>query len=294
MLAGAFGAMWATFAFESPWAGLLGGIAGGMLIAALHGVASLKLRANQIVSAIALNLLAAGTTGMLLNQVFAVYGTSPTVRRLPDLAQFLSAMFPDLANSVASFGGRLSVLVPVALVLGLATLGFFRWTTWGLRIRACGENPTAAEAAGIAVVRTRFLVVCMQRCAGRSWRRLPGHRGAFPVCRRNYPGPGIPGDCRPHPRPLATARSPPGSALFRSERGGLRMAGRAVVEPPRPDLPRLPLFRMPHHFDVSIREKTTAIGLRETVKVSPSAAEKEDFPRGESAFYVGCQYRFAK
>ncbi len=161
MLAGAFGAMWATFAFQSPWAGLLGGIAGGMLIAVLHGVASLKLRANQIVSAIALNLLAAGATGMLLNQVFAVYGTSPTVKRLPDLAQFLSATFPDLGNSVTSFGGRLSVLVPVALVLGLAMLGFFRWTTWGLRIRACGENPTAAEAAGIAVGRTRFLAVCI-------------------------------------------------------------------------------------------------------------------------------------
>jgi simple sugar transport system permease protein len=172
MLAGAFGAMWATFAFQSHWAGLLGGIAGGTLIAALHGVACLKLRANQIVSAIALNLLAAGTTGMLLNQVFAVYGTSPTVKRLPDLAQFLSAMFPGHANSLASFGGRLSVLVPVALVLGLATLGFFRWTTWGLRIRACGENPTAAEAAGIAVVRNRFLAVC---CSG----ALAGLGGAY-------------------------------------------------------------------------------------------------------------------
>ncbi len=160
MLAGAFGAMWATFAYQSPWAGLLGGIAGGILVAALHGLASLKLRADQIVSAIALNLLAAGTTGMLLNQVFDVYGTSPTVKRLPNLEPLLLTLFPDLGGGFGLFLGRLSVLVPVALMLGLVTLGFFRWTVWGLRLRACGENPAAATAAGIAVVRTRFLAVC--------------------------------------------------------------------------------------------------------------------------------------
>jgi simple sugar transport system permease protein len=161
MLAGAFGAMWATFAFQSPWAGLLGGIAGGMLIAACHGIASLRLRANQIVSSIALNLFAAGTTGMLLNQVFAVYGTSPAVERLPNLGPFFSTLFLNDGSGFALFLGRLSVLVPVALMLGLGMLGFFRWTVWGLRLRACGENPAAAAAAGIAVVRTRFLAVCL-------------------------------------------------------------------------------------------------------------------------------------
>jgi general nucleoside transport system permease protein len=159
MLAGAFGAMWATFAFQSPWMGILGGIAAGMLIAALHAIASLGLRANQIVSSIALNLFAAGATGMLLNQVFKVYGTSPTVRRLPELAQFLSATLPHFGDGVAPFLGRLSILVPAALILALAMLGFFRWTVWGLRIRACGENPAAAEAAGVSVCKTRFFAV---------------------------------------------------------------------------------------------------------------------------------------
>ena len=160
MLAGAFGAMWATFAFHSPWLGLLGGMAAGVLIGVLHGMASLRLRADQIVSSIALNLLAAGVTGTLLNQVFGVYGTSPTVARLPDLGQILAAALPESGNGVSPSWGRLSVLVPVALLLGLVILGFFRWTTWGLRVRACGENPAAAEAAGVAVGRTRFLAVC--------------------------------------------------------------------------------------------------------------------------------------
>ena len=161
MLAGAFGAMWASFAFETPWAGLLGGLVGGVIIAFFHGVASLKLRANQIVSAIALNLLAAGITGMLLNQVFGVYGTSPTVKRLPELGQFFSTRMPEPSSGFASSLGQLSVMVPVALILGLAMLAFFRWTRWGLRLRACGENPTAAEAAGVAVIQIRFLAVCV-------------------------------------------------------------------------------------------------------------------------------------
>jgi len=160
MLAGAFGAMWVTFAFHSPWLGLLGGMAAGVLIGVLHGVASLKLRADQIVSSIALNLLAAGGTGTLLNQVFGVYGTSPAVARLPDLGQMLAAMLPGSGKGMSSSWGHLSVLLPVALMVGLGILGFFRWTTWGLRLRACGENPAAAEAAGVPVVRTRFLAVC--------------------------------------------------------------------------------------------------------------------------------------
>lgn len=160
MLAGAFGAMWVTFAFQSAWLGLLGGMAAGALIGVLHGVASLKLRADQIVSSIALNLLAAGVTGTLLNQVFGVYGTSPGVARLPDLGQLLAAMLPGSGNGVSPSWGHLSVLLPMALMVALGILGFFRWTTWGLRLRACGENPAAAAAAGVAVERIRFLAVC--------------------------------------------------------------------------------------------------------------------------------------
>jgi len=94
MLAGAFGAIWATFVFHSPWVGLLGGMAAGALIGLLHALACLRLHADQIVSSIALNLLAAGTTGMLLNQVFGVYGTSPAVARLPDLDSSWPPVFP--------------------------------------------------------------------------------------------------------------------------------------------------------------------------------------------------------
>jgi simple sugar transport system permease protein len=158
MLAGAFGAVWAAHLTGSPWMGLMAGAAGGMLVGLLHGFISLGLRANQIVSAIALNLMASGVTGMLLNQVFDVYGTSPTVAKLPDLGS-VAASFPPLRAALPFLPQRLSILVPVALVLGVAAIGFFKWSVWGLRIRACGENPQAARAAGLSVARIRFFSV---------------------------------------------------------------------------------------------------------------------------------------
>lgn len=140
MLTGAFGAMWTTHATGSPWIGLLGGAAGGILIGILHALACVRFHSNQIVSSIALNLLAAGATGMLLNQVFGIYGTSPTVNRLPEL------------NGV-------SILTPLALCIAAAVTGFFRWSQWALHIRACGENPQAAGAAGLSVARIRFFSI---------------------------------------------------------------------------------------------------------------------------------------
>jgi simple sugar transport system permease protein len=158
MLAGAFGAVWAAQASGSPWIGLLGGVAAGVAAALVHAVASLTFRANQIVSAIALNLAAAGLTGMLLNQVFGVYGTSPSVNGLPSLEALLPAVFAD-GGGLTDFASRLPVLVPATLVACLLVAGFFRWTIWGLRVRACGENPRAAAAAGLSVTRIRFLAV---------------------------------------------------------------------------------------------------------------------------------------
>jgi general nucleoside transport system permease protein len=159
MLLGAFGAVWATYVSGSPWVGMIGGAAGGMIIGILHSFISLKLRANQIVSSIALNLMASGLTGMLLNQVFEVYGTSPSVANLPSIQELIVQLFPSIQTHTESFPLRLSVLAPMALILWALTAGFLKWNVCGLRIRACGENPAAARAAGLDVTRIRFLTV---------------------------------------------------------------------------------------------------------------------------------------
>jgi general nucleoside transport system permease protein len=158
MLAGAFGAVWGSYVSGSPWVGLLAGTASGMLVGLFHAVACLRLRANQIVCSIALNLLAAGTTGMLLNEVFGVYGTSPSVPVLPKLpaGRLLTLLGTGGGNSVLT---GLSVLVPAALVMSLAVAALFRYTVVGLRIRACGESLQAAAAAGLSTYRIRLLAI---------------------------------------------------------------------------------------------------------------------------------------
>src|SRR5208283_3236290 len=170
MLSGAFAAVLGTWATGSPWIGLFCAILSGAFIGAVHAGASLKLRANQIVSAIAVNLLAVGLTGFLLNQVFHVYGTSPGVEALPSLGSILPQA--GVSVNLRRLAEGVSVLVPAALAIAIAVTAFLRWTVPGLRLRACGENPEAARAAGLMVLRIRFLAVC----AGGA---LAGMGGAF-------------------------------------------------------------------------------------------------------------------
>jgi ABC-type uncharacterized transport system permease subunit len=155
MLAGAFGAVWGTYVSGSPWIGALVGAFAGMLVGLLHATASLWLRANQIVSSIALNVMAAGVTGMLLHQVFGAYGTSPSVQSLPTL------QLPVLVQLTGQAASGISVMALIAWLPVVAAAIFFRHTVLGWRLRACGENPKAARAAGLSVTTIRFSAVCM-------------------------------------------------------------------------------------------------------------------------------------
>lgn len=166
MLTGAFCAVWMTFWSGSPWVGLLAGASGGCAVGVLHAVATLKLRANQIVSSIALNLLAAGVTGTLLHQVFHVYGTSPSVTQLPGLVQVARWAGADVESELWKPLEAMSVLVPLTIFVGVIFIWAFRSAVWGLRIRACGENPSAAESSGLSVFRVRFLSVALGGALG--------------------------------------------------------------------------------------------------------------------------------
>jgi simple sugar transport system permease protein len=160
MLTGAFAAVWGSFVWRSPWLGLLAGALGGMLMGALHALLCLRLKANQIVSSIALNLLSAGVSGLLLHQVFAVYGTSPSVPSFPRLSHELLEPLTILGRWPLALEG-LSLLAPASILFGLLVIGCFRCSAFGLRIRACGENPLAARAAGLRVVPLRFAAVTL-------------------------------------------------------------------------------------------------------------------------------------
>ncbi len=157
MLSGAFAAVLGSWVTGSPWIGLFCAILPAQSSAPFTPALP-EIRANQIVSAISINLLAAGLTGFLLNQIFHVYGTSPGVGTLPNFGSILpQAGVPD---NLCRLAKGVPVMVPAALAIGIAVAAFLGWTVPGLRLRACGENPEAAGAAGIMVSRIQFFAVC--------------------------------------------------------------------------------------------------------------------------------------
>ncbi len=155
MTIGALAGAATSYFTGNAWLGfLMAGVAGGLL-AALHAFASVTLRADQNVSGIALNLLGPGIA-LFLARIFWDGGTqSPTVNTLPKI--FGKSAFQGTAWA------NLNVDVTVVLGLAAAVIMWFVLykTKWGLRIRAVGEHPAAADTLGINVQRTRFTCVAL-------------------------------------------------------------------------------------------------------------------------------------
>ena len=158
MLIGAFFGAWGADITGSWFLGIVIALAAGAIFALLHALFAITFRADQIVSGTALNLLAVGITGYLYVQIYGDEGTPD------DLPQVPNVNLP--IKSVPFFGdvfGSLNLLVWVALAMVLVTWVIVFRTAWGLRLRSAGENPLAAETAGLSVVRTRYIAVM---CSG--------------------------------------------------------------------------------------------------------------------------------
>ncbi len=127
-----------------PWAGVLVAMALGGLVALVHGVISIRYRADQIVSGTAINLLAYGAPSLVLSYYYGnATNSEPVENRLPTL------------------WGDLSPLVYLAfLLVPVAWWALFK-TPWGLRLRAVGEYPEAADTLGIHVYRMRYIGVVL-------------------------------------------------------------------------------------------------------------------------------------
>jgi simple sugar transport system permease protein len=132
-------------------AGIAGALAGGAILAALHALVSVRFGADQVVSGVALNLLAAGLTKFLLKLAFGSSSNSSWVFGLPEIPGLRS--IPILGSAL---GAPLIWSALGAVVIGELVL--FR-SVWGLRARAVGEHPAAAESAGIPVARVRWTAV---------------------------------------------------------------------------------------------------------------------------------------
>jgi general nucleoside transport system permease protein len=155
MLTGAFfGILGADVAGSWPFGLLIGMVAGGVA-ALVHAFFSISLRADQIVGGVAINLLASGITGYLFIDHYGDQGTPDNISRVPDVTLPLIRDIPFIGDAF----GRANLLTWLGLltVVGLAVF-LFR-TPQGLRLRAIGEHPRAAETVGLSVIRTRYLAV---------------------------------------------------------------------------------------------------------------------------------------
>lgn len=173
MLVAAFASAAAAFATGSAWAGLGAGILAAVALSLVHGFAAITWRGNQIVSGVAINMLAAGLTVILGNAWYAQGGRTPTLEgaaRFPDLAlpfgAWLRAHVPvagPLYDEVVSGHGAPVYLAILAVVL---TAFVLKRTRFGLRLRAVGENPAAVDTAGISVADLRYgaVVICGALC----------------------------------------------------------------------------------------------------------------------------------
>ncbi|MHB8928046.1 MAG: ABC transporter permease [Bacillota bacterium] len=151
MIAGTFWGAVGAF-YYGPLAGVLLGMLAGMVLALIHAVASVTFKINQIVSGVALNILAAGLTRFLCIQFFGMATTSPEVR------QFKAWDIPllDRVDFLKPVVTGISPLIIVALLLVPATAYVLNRTVFGLRLRSVGENPLAADTLGVNVTLMQY------------------------------------------------------------------------------------------------------------------------------------------
>jgi ABC-type uncharacterized transport system permease subunit len=154
MLTGAFFAVVADLGLHNPWLSALVAMVAGGLMALIHAVVSIRFRADQIVSGIAINIFAAGLTLYLVNRIFGIQDVGHVGQS--DLLPIINL---PLIDQIPFFGQVISqqnVVVYVALVLLVVVQVVLFRTRLGLRIRAVGEHPQAADTAGINVYAIRY------------------------------------------------------------------------------------------------------------------------------------------
>lgn len=175
MILGTWFGAWAGYQW-GPWTGVVFGILGGALGAVLHAVATVTFNVNHIVSGVAINILALGTTRYLSKFTFegVEQGSSkqsPPIDSLgtfdvPGLSGWLDTLnekhwflISDIAGLVGGLITDLSPLTVIAVALVPVTWWVLWRTAFGLRLRSCGENPVAAESLGVNVYKYKYIAV---------------------------------------------------------------------------------------------------------------------------------------
>ncbi len=155
MLSGAFFGIWGADHFGHWGWGLVTAMVAGGGFAFIHAFFAIHLRADQIVSGVAINLLALGLTGYLYIDLYGEEGTPPDISEIPDV----HLAFLDDVGFIGPIFAQMNLMIWLALAtVVLSWIVLFK-TPIGLRIRAVGEHPRAADTVGISVYLVRYCCV---------------------------------------------------------------------------------------------------------------------------------------
>jgi simple sugar transport system permease protein len=156
----AFFGVWGAFISGSPWVGLLWGIGIGTVLGILHAYITVNWAGDQIVSGVAINVMAIGIITYLLELVFQTTGYSPPAPYFGAGANRIHLTFLKNTPILGAFSD-LTIFVWFSLVLVIVLHFILYHTVLGLRIRAVGENPRAAETLGVNVFKIKWFAVIL-------------------------------------------------------------------------------------------------------------------------------------
>ncbi|OYU17128.1 MAG: sugar ABC transporter permease [Rhodobacteraceae bacterium PARR1] len=167
MLMAAMASASVAYLTGSVWMGVLAGIGASLILAGIHGIASITFRGNQLISGVALNFVASGITVLVAQRLFGQGGRTPPLEGDARFAP-ITLPFAEALRDVPILGPLYYEVIsghPFLVYLGFATVPLTWWvlyrTRFGLRLRAVGENPAAVDTAGISVVGLRFAAVAI-------------------------------------------------------------------------------------------------------------------------------------
>lgn len=154
MLMGAFGGFYVALNSRSTWAGLVAGVGVGLMLGLLFGWLTITLQVDQVIVGLGLTIFGGGLTGFLFRDLYGQQFPTLAASAQKIAVPFLSRL-PILGPAL--FQQQLVVYLAWGLVAVFAFL--LTRTRFGLEIRAVGESPLAADAAGVNVARTRYLAI---------------------------------------------------------------------------------------------------------------------------------------
>lgn len=155
ILTGAFAGVATTYFVGNPWIGVAAAVLAGGVLGLLHAVLCIRFKANQVVSGVGVNILALGLTTLLLQVIWGNRGASDPVQGLKPLHLPVIKDIPVIGDII----GKQNPLVYVMLVIVVAAWLIMFKTPLGLRIRAVGEHPEAADTVGINVHKIQYMCV---------------------------------------------------------------------------------------------------------------------------------------